>query len=142
MEKRIFVLDANIYLMWLRYEPKYLIRQLTGSQKLYWKISQQTRNMTLCVRCFFLAEQHLSEKRIQNQPSGMEELQRRALKAEEENAALREQVRQLEAQRAEHEVKMKLMEEMWQKQISSLQVSFLVSYGYIVVLTRIDLEFD
>ncbi|KAM7492624.1 hypothetical protein LguiA_035545 [Lonicera macranthoides] len=69
----------------------------------------------------------LSEKCIQNQPSGMEELQRRVLKAEEENAALREQVCQLEAQRAEHEVKMKLMEEMWQKQISSLQTSLAAS---------------
>lgn len=82
--------------------------------------------MTLCIRRFFLAEQDLSEIRIQNQPSGMEELQRRVLKADEENAALQEQVRQLQAQQAEHEAKMKLMEEMWQKQISSLQVSFLV----------------
>ncbi|KAM7495492.1 hypothetical protein LguiB_030101 [Lonicera macranthoides] len=69
----------------------------------------------------------LSEKCIQNQPSGMEELQRRVLKAEEENAALREQVCQLEAQRAEHEAKMKLMEEIWQKQISSLQTSLAAS---------------
>ena len=42
---------------------------------------------------------------------------------ETENMALREQVVQYEARWSEYESKMKSMEEMWQKQITSLQVS-------------------
>lgn len=60
----------------------------------------------------------------------MDELQRRVLvaettleKKEQENAALRDQVQQYEARWAEYEGKMKLMEDMWQKQTTSLQVS-------------------
>lgn len=43
---------------------------------------------------------------------------------ETENMALREQVKQYEARWSEYEARMKSMEEMWQKQIASLQVSF------------------
>lgn len=60
----------------------------------------------------------------------MEELQRRALmaeanlsKKEKENAALREQVQQFETRWLEYEAKMKSMEETWEKQMLSLQVS-------------------
>lgn len=60
----------------------------------------------------------------------MEELQRRALmaeanlsKKEKENAALREQVQQFETRWLEYEAKMKSMEETWEKQMVSLQVS-------------------
>ncbi|KAL3636844.1 hypothetical protein CASFOL_019143 [Castilleja foliolosa] len=63
-------------------------------------------------------------------PSVVEELQKRVLMAEvtlgqkeKENAALREQVQQFEARWPEYEAKMKSMEEMWQKQIASLQRS-------------------
>ncbi|KAL6543227.1 hypothetical protein OROHE_010747 [Orobanche hederae] len=63
-------------------------------------------------------------------PSAVEELQKRVLMAEatlghkeKENAALSEQVQQFEARCSEYEAKMKSMEEMWQKQISSLQMS-------------------
>lgn len=63
-------------------------------------------------------------------PLSVEELQKRVLKAEmnlekkeQENAALRNQVQQYEARWLEYEGKMKLMEDMWQKQTSSLQVS-------------------
>ena len=66
----------------------------------------------------------------ENLPSATEELQRRVLMAEanlarkeKENAALREQVQQFEARWLEYEVKMKSMEDTWQKQMSSLQVS-------------------
>lgn len=43
---------------------------------------------------------------------------------EKENAALREQVQQYEARWSEYESKMKSVEEIWQKQMASLQVSF------------------
>ncbi|KAI3466158.1 hypothetical protein Pfo_022821 [Paulownia fortunei] len=63
-------------------------------------------------------------------PSVVEELQKRVLMAEatlghkeKENAALREQVQQYEARWSEYEAKMKSMEEMWQKQMASLQMS-------------------
>lgn len=63
-------------------------------------------------------------------PLVMDELQRRVLmaetaleKKEQENAALRDQVQQYEARWTEYEGKMKLMEDMWQKQTISLQVS-------------------
>lgn len=42
---------------------------------------------------------------------------------EKENAALREQVQQFEAKWSEFESKMKSTEEMWQKEVASLQVS-------------------
>lgn len=42
---------------------------------------------------------------------------------EQENAALQDQVQQYEARWVEYEGKMKLMEDMWQKQTASLQVS-------------------
>ncbi|KAG8364986.1 hypothetical protein BUALT_Bualt18G0055600 [Buddleja alternifolia] len=63
-------------------------------------------------------------------PSVVEELQKRVLMAEvtlgqkeKENEALKEQVQHLEARWPEYETKMKSMEEMWQKQMSSLQMS-------------------
>ncbi|KAK4369123.1 hypothetical protein RND71_012915 [Anisodus tanguticus] len=63
-------------------------------------------------------------------PSVVEDLERRVLKAEvileqkeKENAALKEQVNQFEARCLEYEVKMRSMEEMWQKQTTSLQAS-------------------
>ncbi|GFZ12563.1 myosin 2 [Actinidia rufa] len=61
-------------------------------------------------------------------PSVLEELQRRVSKAEgtlgqkeQENAALREQLQQYETKWSEYESKMTSMEEMWQKQMASLQ---------------------
>ena len=80
----------------------------------------------------FLADQDIPhEQQIQVLPSVMAELQRRVLKAEatlglkeQENATLREQLQQYEARWLEYEAKMKSMEEMWQKQMASLQVSF------------------
>ena len=79
----------------------------------------------------FLAHQDIPhEQQIQALPTVMAELQRRVLKAEStvgqkerENATLREQLQQYEARWLEYETKMKSMEEMWQKQMSSLQVS-------------------
>ncbi|KAL0306471.1 UNVERIFIED_CONTAM: Myosin-2 [Sesamum radiatum] len=63
-------------------------------------------------------------------PSVVEELQKRVVMAEvalgrkeRENAALREQVQQFEARWLEYESKMRSMEEMWQKQMASLQFS-------------------
>ncbi|XWS52002.1 hypothetical protein CRYUN_Cryun11dG0030300 [Craigia yunnanensis] len=70
------------------------------------------------------------EQQIQVLPSVMAELQRRVLKAEatlgkkeQENATLREQLQQYETRWLEYEAKMKSMEEMWQKQMASLQTS-------------------
>ncbi|KAJ0751281.1 hypothetical protein HanLR1_Chr05g0191731 [Helianthus annuus] len=61
----------------------------------------------------------------------IEELQKRVAKAESllrerdlENTALREQVRQFEARLSEYENKTKAVEEMWQSQMATLQVSF------------------
>lgn len=78
----------------------------------------------------YLFEQVFAEQGVP-QPSALKELQQRVIKAEEtleqkeeENAALREQVQQFETRWSEYEAKMKSMEEMWQKQMSSLQVSF------------------
>ncbi|KAH1120968.1 hypothetical protein J1N35_004128 [Gossypium stocksii] len=70
------------------------------------------------------------EQQIQVVPSVMAELQRKVLKAEailgqkeQENATLREQLEQYEARWLEYEAKMKSMEDMWQKQMASLQTS-------------------
>ncbi|XP_045801422.1 myosin-2-like [Trifolium pratense] len=71
-----------------------------------------------------------AKDRVQNLPSALAELQRRVIKAEatieqkeEENAELREQLKQFEKRWIEYEKKMKTMEEMWQRQMSSLQMS-------------------
>ncbi|GMI63685.1 ARABIDOPSIS THALIANA MYOSIN 1, myosin 2, ARABIDOPSIS THALIANA MYOSIN 4 [Hibiscus trionum] len=70
------------------------------------------------------------EQQIQVLPAVMAELQRRVLKAEatlgqkeQENATLREQLQKSEARWLDYEAKMKTMEEMWQKQMASLQSS-------------------
>ncbi|KAG8386266.1 hypothetical protein BUALT_Bualt03G0131200 [Buddleja alternifolia] len=63
-------------------------------------------------------------------PSIIEELQKRVLmteaslgKKEKENTALREQLQQSQARWSEYEAKMKSVEDMWQKQMASLQMS-------------------
>ncbi|KAJ8534476.1 hypothetical protein K7X08_016204 [Anisodus acutangulus] len=63
-------------------------------------------------------------------PSVVEDLERRVMVAEanleekeKENAALKEQVNQLESRWSDYEVRMRSMEEMWQKQMASLQGS-------------------
>ncbi|XP_071692062.1 myosin-2-like isoform X2 [Rutidosis leptorrhynchoides] len=63
-------------------------------------------------------------------PQNVEELQRRVVKAESsasvrehENTALREQIRLSETRWSEYETKMKAVEEMWQSQMATLQVS-------------------
>lgn len=76
----------------------------------------------------------------QDQPeisqSVVEELQKRVSMAEatigykeKENIALREQAQQYEARLMEYEGKMKSMEDMWQKQMASLQVSFFLAFS-------------
>lgn len=74
--------------------------------------------------------QELPQASKQVPPSAVEELQKRVIKAEmilekkeQENAALRSQVQQYEARWLEFEGKMKSMEDMWQKQTTSLQVN-------------------
>ncbi|KAK4398417.1 Myosin-2 [Sesamum angolense] len=78
-------------------------------------------------KLYFRAGQDLAPEML---PSVVEELQKRVVMAEialgrkeRENAALREQVQQFEARWLEYESKMKSMEEMWQKQMASLQMS-------------------
>lgn len=46
---------------------------------------------------------------------------------EEENAELKDQLKQFERRWIEYEKKMKSMEDMWQKQMASLQVCFQLS---------------
>lgn len=69
----------------------------------------------------------------QDLPSDLAELQRRVLQAEatlerkeEENAELQGQLRQFETRWSEYDAKMKSMQDVWQKQMASLQVSLLV----------------
>ncbi|KAJ0246210.1 Myosin-2 [Hirschfeldia incana] len=69
-------------------------------------------------------------EQFQVQTSAMSDLQKRVLESEaalvqkeEENTALREQLRQFEERWSEYDIKMKSMEETWQKQMSSLQMS-------------------
>lgn len=64
------------------------------------------------------------------QHSDMLELKSRVLKAvaelrhkEEENSCLRQQLQQYEMRWSDYDAKMKSLEEMWQKQMTSLQVS-------------------
>jgi myosin-5 len=84
-----------------------------------------------------LAEQVIPQEQVQVLPSALGELQMRVIKSEatlqqkeEENTALREQLQQFETRWSEYEVKMKSMEEMWQKQMASLQVSLHV-HSYV-----------
>ncbi|KAK7854423.1 myosin-2 [Quercus suber] len=72
----------------------------------------------------------IPQEQAQVLPSALAELQTRVLKAEatlqqkeEENTALREQLQQSETRWSEYEEKMKSMEETWQKQMVSLQMS-------------------
>lgn len=87
-----------------------------------------------------MAEQDAPQEQVQALPTALAELQRRVLKAEatlgqkeEENTALREQLQQYDAKWLEYEAKMKSMEEMWQKQMASLQVSFTCFYIDIIM---------
>lgn len=70
------------------------------------------------------------QENIPNLPSNVEELQKlintvqvSLSQKDHENTALREQVQQFEARWSDHELKMKSMEETWQKQMTSLQKS-------------------
>ncbi|XP_061367190.1 myosin-2-like isoform X2 [Gastrolobium bilobum] len=79
-------------------------------------------------------KQVLSKESTQNLPSALAEFQRRLDKAkaiveqkEEENSELREKLKQSERKRVEYEAKMKSMEEAWQKQVASLQVSLVAA---------------
>lgn len=72
----------------------------------------------------------MKEATIKVQPSYLLELQRRAVMAEkalrekeEDNAILRQRLIHYEARWMEYEAKMSSMEEMWQNQMSSLQLS-------------------
>lgn len=76
----------------------------------------------------------MPQEQVEIQTSILAELQKRVTKAEvtitqkeEENAALREQLQLVERRWSEYEAKMKAMEETWQMQMESLQVSFLVN---------------
>jgi len=73
----------------------------------------------------------VSSDQIRNLPSALAELQRRVLKAEAtieqkegENAELKDQLNQFENRWIQYEKRMKTMEDMWQKQMASLQVCF------------------
>ncbi|XP_068476741.1 myosin-2-like isoform X2 [Phaseolus vulgaris] len=78
--------------------------------------------------------QDLSKEPVQNLLSALAELQRQVDKAdaiveqkEEEYIELREQMKQSERKRIEYETKMKSMEEAWQKQMASLQMSLVAA---------------
>lgn len=93
----------------------------------------------------------MSGERGQNLPSALAELQRRVIKAEatieqkeEENAELKEQLKQFERRWIEYEKRMKSMEDMWQKQMASLQVCFQLIEILIlvnnIVIDKVDLS--
>ncbi|KAK7405181.1 hypothetical protein VNO78_06380 [Psophocarpus tetragonolobus] len=76
----------------------------------------------------------LSKEPVHNLLSAIAELQRQVDKAdaigeqkEEENIELKEQLKQSEKKRIEYEAKMKSMEEAWQKQMASLQMSLVAA---------------
>ncbi|XP_017247595.1 myosin-2 [Daucus carota subsp. sativus] len=75
-------------------------------------------------------KQDMPQQSNQNLPWAVEVLQKRVFKAEaglrkkeQENTALMEKVKKYEVQWVEYEAKIKSMEEMWQKQTTSLQMS-------------------
>ncbi|XP_010278385.1 PREDICTED: myosin-2 isoform X1 [Nelumbo nucifera] len=77
-----------------------------------------------------IPQRDVEQEHVQVQSSALAELQKRVLKAEaalaqkeEENAKLQLQLQQYEQRWLHYEAKMKSMEEMWQKQITSLQMS-------------------
>lgn len=77
-----------------------------------------------------VAAEEMKEATIKVKPSYLLELQRRAVMAEkalrekeEDNAILRQRLLHYEARWMEYEAKMSSMEEMWQNQMSSLQLS-------------------
>ncbi|KAK2408469.1 P-loop containing nucleoside triphosphate hydrolase superfamily protein [Trifolium repens] len=76
----------------------------------------------------------LSKELVENMPSALAELQKRVYSAEAivkqkevENTELREKLKQSERKRVEYEAKMKSMEEAWQKQMASLQMSLVAA---------------
>ncbi|KAG2396629.1 Myosin-2 protein [Vigna angularis] len=84
--------------------------------------------------CPFCRLKDLSKEPVQNLLSALAELQRQVDKAdavveqkEEEYIELREQLKQSERKRIEYETKMKSMEEAWQKQMASLQMSLVAA---------------
>lgn len=81
------------------------------------------------------------EENEQILPQNVEELQKQVVKAQSllsekdlENTALREQIRQFEIRWLEHESKMKAIEDTWQSQMSSLQVSFTCVIMFLHIL--------
>lgn len=86
-----------------------------------------------------MPDQDLLPANVQVSNNVVEELQRRVARAEatlvqkeEENASLKKQLQQYEMRWSDYEAKMRSMEDMWQKQISSLQVSFCTFVIYSV----------
>ncbi|KAL8127187.1 hypothetical protein AgCh_014199 [Apium graveolens] len=122
-QRAVLQLQAGIRGWLVRRQSKKLLKvrnscqeNTDSSHSLSWRISDMKKEM------------HQESNQVL--PSAMDELQRRVLMAETtlekkelENAALRDQVQQYEARWAEYEGKMKLMEDMWQKQTASLQMS-------------------
>jgi len=101
----------------------------------------------LCISSIFeelrswllVLDQVIPQEQIDIQTSILAELQKRVVKAEatigqkeEENAALQEQLQQYEKRWSDYEAKMKAMEEMWQMQMLSLQVSLLVNINSLL----------
>ncbi|XP_071730168.1 myosin-2-like [Rutidosis leptorrhynchoides] len=95
-----------------------------------WKKSAFDSSKTRQKSCNKVSETNGVSQDVPNLPADVEELKKLVTKAEvslgqkeHENSALREQVRQFETRWSEHEIKMKSVEETWQKQMASLQKS-------------------
>lgn len=90
----------------------------------------------------------MAKEEAQNLPPALAELQSQLLKAEaiveqkeEENNALKEQLKKIERRWIDYEMKLKSMEHVWQKHMASLQVSlhytssqFFDTLAYITVV--------
>nr|AAG49341.1 myosin subfamily VIII heavy chain [Petroselinum crispum] len=123
-QRAVLQLQAVIRGWLVRRQSKRLLKlrksnqeNIDSSHNLSWRISD-------------VKKQETHQESNQVLPLVIEELRRRVLMAEtnlenkeQENAALQDQVQQYEARWVEYEGKMKLMEDMWQKQTASLQMS-------------------
>ncbi|CAI9760466.1 unnamed protein product [Fraxinus pennsylvanica] len=91
---------------------------------------QNSKNINLCKWKRGRKSSEVKDLPQEMLPAVVEELQRRVLigeatleQKEKENASLKDQVHQFEARWSEYEAKMKSMEDVWQKQMASLQIN-------------------
>lgn len=129
--------DKKNYAMWRQNQRGKLAGGFQKTRYLLstWRLSMSELYYYYTFNFLSFPIQDIPLEQPQVQPTSMSDLQKRILKSEaalsqkeEENTALREQLRQFEERWSEYDIKMKSMEETWQKQMSSLQVKCLPGY--------------